>query len=473
MPTVYSIFGPKPQFEDLSGNPMSGGKVYFRVGGTSTPKDTYTTSAGTVLNANPVVLNARGEPANEIWGTTGPYRIILEDSLGNTIWTVDNFTPINDVTSTTSEWQASGLTPSFINATSFSVPGDQTSTLQPRRRIRTQNTGGTIYSTILSSVFSLGVTTVTTVNDTGVLDSGLSAVSYGFLSATNPSQPLESDATFKVAKSSALSILATLSLAALTASRVYSFPDYNARIGNIPAGVVMDYAGPSVPTGWLECDGAAVSRVTYAALFTAISTTWGAGDGSTTFNLPDFRGRTRIGRGTGTATAAGSNADVDTTNDTLTVATNTDKWVTGMAVLFTLSSGTITGLTSGVTYYIVRNNTTTVKLASSLANAQNGTVIDMTAKSSPVWTITHTFTARTLADQGGEEAHAISSTEELAHSHFNRGQGSTGSGVLITLQSTASGPANNVATDSTASFGGNAAMNNMPPYAATMTIISY
>jgi len=46
----------------------------------------------------------------------------------------------------------------------------------------------------------------------------------------------------------------------------------------------------SAPTGWLECNGAAVSRTTYASLFTAISTTWGVGDGSTTFNLPDMRG---------------------------------------------------------------------------------------------------------------------------------------------------------------------------------------
>jgi len=45
-----------------------------------------------------------------------------------------------------------------------------------------------------------------------------------------------------------------------------------------------------VPTGWLECSGSAVSRTTYANLFAAIGTTWGVGDGSTTFNLPDLRG---------------------------------------------------------------------------------------------------------------------------------------------------------------------------------------
>jgi microcystin-dependent protein len=63
-----------------------------------------------------------------------------------------------------------------------------------------------------------------------------------------------------------------------------------------PAGVVAPYAGSSAPTGWILCYGQAVSRVTYAALFTAISTTYGSGDGSTTFNVPDLRGRTVAGK---------------------------------------------------------------------------------------------------------------------------------------------------------------------------------
>jgi microcystin-dependent protein len=63
----------------------------------------------------------------------------------------------------------------------------------------------------------------------------------------------------------------------------------------LPAGTIMDYAGSgAVPSGWLACDGAAVSRTTYATLFAAIGTTWGAGDGATTFNTPDLRGRTTI-----------------------------------------------------------------------------------------------------------------------------------------------------------------------------------
>lgn len=55
-------------------------------------------------------------------------------------------------------------------------------------------------------------------------------------------------------------------------------------------GAVMPFAMASAPTGWLVCDGSAVSRTTYADLFAAIGTSYGTGDGSTTFNLPDLRG---------------------------------------------------------------------------------------------------------------------------------------------------------------------------------------
>lgn len=61
-------------------------------------------------------------------------------------------------------------------------------------------------------------------------------------------------------------------------------------------GIVLPYAGSSAPTGWLLCYGQAVDRTTYADLFTAISTTYGVGDGATTFNLPDLRGRVVAGQ---------------------------------------------------------------------------------------------------------------------------------------------------------------------------------
>ena len=60
---------------------------------------------------------------------------------------------------------------------------------------------------------------------------------------------------------------------------------------SVPAGFVMPFAANSTPSGYLLCNGAAVSRTTYSALFSAIGTIYGTGDGSTTFNLPDLRGR--------------------------------------------------------------------------------------------------------------------------------------------------------------------------------------
>ena len=75
----------------------------------------------------------------------------------------------------------------------------------------------------------------------------------------------------------------------------------------VPAGAVQAFAMNSAPSGWLAADGTAVSRSTYAALFAAISTTYGAGDGSTTFALPDLRGYFVRGSGTNSdATAAGT-----------------------------------------------------------------------------------------------------------------------------------------------------------------------
>ena len=63
----------------------------------------------------------------------------------------------------------------------------------------------------------------------------------------------------------------------------------------IPTGAVVPFAGTSAPTGWILTFGQAVSRTTYAALFAVIGTTYGSGDGSTTFNLPDLRGRVVAG----------------------------------------------------------------------------------------------------------------------------------------------------------------------------------
>ena len=77
----------------------------------------------------------------------------------------------------------------------------------------------------------------------------------------------------------------------------------------IGAGEVRMWAGVNIPSTWLECDGAAYLRSAYPALFSEIGTTYGAGDGSTTFNVPDFRGRAPIGVGTGSGLTVRARGD--------------------------------------------------------------------------------------------------------------------------------------------------------------------
>lgn len=63
----------------------------------------------------------------------------------------------------------------------------------------------------------------------------------------------------------------------------------------VPTGGIVEYAGTTAPNGWLLCDGSAISRTTYADLFEVIGTTFGEGDGSTTFNLPNRKNKTGVG----------------------------------------------------------------------------------------------------------------------------------------------------------------------------------
>lgn len=74
--------------------------------------------------------------------------------------------------------------------------------------------------------------------------------------------------------------------------------------GMAPTGAVLPFAGSTAPTGWLLCFGQAVSRTTFARLFNALGTTYGTGDGSTTFTLPDLRGRVAAGEDDMGGTAA-------------------------------------------------------------------------------------------------------------------------------------------------------------------------
>lgn len=120
--------------------------------------------------------------------------------------------------------------------------------------------------------------------------------------------------------------------------------------GVTPIGGMVPFAGASdkIPASWMLCDGSAVSRAKYAALFAVIGTTWGAGDGSKTFNLPDLVGATPAGAGTSTGYMQ---------NETIPFAEKVDDQTQGHrhpplnGSFYTNASGTVADIANGALRY--------------------------------------------------------------------------------------------------------------------------
>ena len=175
---------------DNNGIPLSGGQVYWYIAGTTTPVTVYTESTGSTVNTNPVILNTRGEPTQPIWLPTGQaYKAVLTDANNGLIRTVDNISGVNDTASPIiSEWVLYAGTATYINATQFSVVGDATATFDANRRVRATVSGTDRYGTVNGApIYTAGVTTVTLVLDSGVLDSSLATVYYGFMDPAHAS----------------------------------------------------------------------------------------------------------------------------------------------------------------------------------------------------------------------------------------------------------------------------------------------
>ena len=116
----------------------------------------------------------------------------------------------------------------------------------------------------------------------------------------------------------------------------------------MPTGMVVPYAGAAAPDGWLLCQGQAVSRTTYAQLFSVIGTTYGSGDGSTTFNLPDMRGRVAVGSDANLGAKAGAKTHA-LTNAELPV-------LSGAIVMHSSNVGTNIQTVNGVFKPAITNN---------------------------------------------------------------------------------------------------------------------
>lgn len=144
-------------------------------------------------------------------------------------------------------------------------------------------------------------------------------------------------------------------------------------------GTVLPFAGPTAPTGWLLCHGQAVSRATYATLFavigTAFGTAFGTGDGSTTFNLPDLRGRVAAGKDNMGGSSANrlTNAASGVTGTTLGAVGGGETHTLTAAQMpshvhpaYNQSNGNITN-SGGTTYTTTQGNSNTTSTSVTLA----------------------------------------------------------------------------------------------------------
>lgn len=194
----------------------------------------------------------------------------------------------------------------------------------------------------------------------------------------------------------------------------------------MPAGAVIPYAGASAPTGFLLCDGSSLVRASYADLFSAIGTAFGAADGSH-FNIPDMRSRVPLGAGAGTFVTTFAAADVNTGTDIITVPTNT-ALQTGQLIRLTTTGTLPTGLSLATDYYVIRLSATTIQLASSALNALYDTPvpINITGAGAGTNTITLTYTNNSLAAQGGEEtSHNALGPDGYAQAFFHDAAGNS------------------------------------------------
>jgi hypothetical protein len=177
---------------DVDGKPLNGGFIKVYLADSSTPATTYNDEDGLNQNTWPIVLNTLGVNAQgAIWLTGGAaYKFVVENAAGvvqRSGSQLDNISGINDTTVSIDQWIVYQSAPTYVSANSFTVGGDQTATFQPGRRVKTQNTGGLAYGTIISSSYGAPNTTVTVSNTSGALDAGLTQVSYGLISSTDSS----------------------------------------------------------------------------------------------------------------------------------------------------------------------------------------------------------------------------------------------------------------------------------------------
>lgn len=262
------------QFFGNDGKPLVGGQVYFYVPSTTTAKTTWQDSGGVTPNTNPVILDAYGRAT--IFGT-GQYRQILKTSTGTTIWdkVVSDYSQ-----SSVFYGGASGGTANVVTLTASGY---------------THTSGQLVFFVATNSNTT---NTTLNINSYGAVPvvkdsaSGPTALTGGEIVAGNTVGVIyDGTAGTYHLTGAPVGTLPSLTVSGtLTAGTVAATSLTIDGVSPVASGEVAAFARNTCPAGWLAADGTAVSRTTYANLYAAIGTTWGVGNGVTTFNVPDFRG---------------------------------------------------------------------------------------------------------------------------------------------------------------------------------------
>lgn len=266
---------PRDKYFGANVVPLANGKLYFYEAGTSNPAVAYSDSALTTpaTDAEGLVNLGSDGLIPQLYLAVGNYKIVLENSSGVEQYSFDDYT-------VTAQYGAGdGLVVDGANLNVSFRPNVQTGTtytIQPSDRAR-----NIVFSNINPVTVTLPAAGANYPNGwfCFIARSGL----------TNEAVTI--NATSQINGQSSVTLGSTQSIM-ITSDGTTFYASFD---NGAPVGTLQQFAGNTIPGGYLECNGAAISRSTYARLFSAIGTLWGAGDGSTTFNLPNGAGRVFVG----------------------------------------------------------------------------------------------------------------------------------------------------------------------------------
>jgi microcystin-dependent protein len=305
---TYHFTAPQFRARDINDGTLAAAKLYFYAAGTSSQRTTYQDRALTVPHAHPILADANGDfPVIFLKPSDGPYKVDLKTAAGVSVagYPVDNLEGPFD-SAAISVLFAKPLRPVVFKTGSFTVVSadmgnhyecDATSATI----VATLPAASTVNQKVLSfrKTSAAGSVTIRAVG--GDLIAGATASGATYQITTRGAEvAVFSTGTGWVAFEHIPLTDGAITAAMLSGSLSGAF---------VQTGSVIPWMHATVPANYLECNGAAVSRTTYAALFAVLGTTYGPGDGSTTFNLPDLRGLFLRGQNNGrTGTYADPNA---------------------------------------------------------------------------------------------------------------------------------------------------------------------